>query len=1471
MIQRFSIFISIFYFSIIQSHSQIVADISSGCTPLTVQFTAPAGMSTYYWDFDNGGSSTDQNPAGVIFNTPKNPYKVTLRACKTCPELHSYDITVFPKPTITLSPVMGCAPKNISIAPTINLPPGVTTTSIKYIYSDGSTNTLTAPNASPDIHSFNAGTHSVTVELKTAPNEAGCNTLVTIPDVVKLSNLNVGIIANPSSGCSVPLTVNFNVSLSADRPIVSYAWDFGNGQTATTKTPSTNYTVKGSYTVTLVVKDDYGCEKTVTKPIIITENDLTRIISVDTICINQWISLDHDGNLGMNSTWNLPGSTLGTIVPSNPCFANYTTVGEKTISITTSYSGNCPKTITKKIYVIDPEVKYTVTPKPLCNLSNTFTITCTNPELFQSITWRIFSPDDPFFSKNISTSFSETVTFKITDLDTFAWQYKRLYLEINAQSKYGCARTKIDTNFISPIIAHVLPTKTQGCAPLKIGFYDKTTRYRKDTIVEWKMHYGDGIVDVITSPFDTVFHTYTTRGNYNMYMVVKNKHGCFDTTYFTKIKVGNHQTPDFTIAGSGSCASDPNAVITLQSLQPTTTAQITKFWGDGFQCIQSNTVSYKPRYTAGTFNIKMEVSDNGCFDTVVKSITVKGPIAKFNYTQSCDSLKKVVFTNLSQDANTYLWDYGDGNTSMDTNTSHKYLADGKYTVKLIAYHATNGCPADTYKLQVQIQSPNAVLDRDSFTFCTNGNQIVTAKNSSGYIKDKINTGFIWEFAKPVHFNFRSYSDTFNYNYQDTIKDTVFLTIRNFMNCISRDTAKVVVDRIDAIPTISPKLICNGDTVKFNGNEHSFYPMTSTGWTYDDGFNSPFSKDSHEYKFNPTKLKFFPRFTASNKIGCVYFYNDSVIVKKLGLAITSTKNMCISMLPNILSVNTNYACTYKWLLPDLTSTFGQSINYTFPAQAKYPFLISAVDISNNNCVDTVRDTVFAWNKPDLYINSDKDALNTLCNPVSLDLKFVDTNHTTIIPTSISWQRINAMGNAYFYNASPSTPLSIGNNKFILIASNAFCSDTATRNFVVKAPNGVVDIDRNDICKGDTITFTVKDMVDVTDYTIDFGDGTISNNISPIKHKYTYVPLGGKTKAKVIFATNGNECIGPPVDTTIRIYEVFAKFGVNFNGDTEFCKKPVHIKDSSIGANKYQWIFGDGSTSIIKEPGFKNYSLPGSYKIKLFIENTIYGCKDTFEKNIRLIPLPILKLKNDTTCQGDTTKVYIGIKEPKVEYNWRPNNLFLNPKPSDTNKLVLQNSINITLVGSDSVKGCMDSIKAQIMIVRPIKPYHLDTIIAPGADVLLPFDFVPNYSSVWIPDSFLSCLSCANPLATYILNPIQYKVIFRDLLKNCFSDSSTYKIRIFPEILVNAPTAFTPNGDGNNDVYYARGFGIKRLVSFKIYNRWGQLLFYSQSEHDGWDGYYKNVLQNSDTYFYTIVGESYIRNKIVTKEGNFMLLR
>jgi PKD repeat protein len=157
--------IFVFLFTTLVIEAQISASLTNGCAPLTVNFSPPAGMTTFYWDFDNGGSSEDANP-NVVFSNPKNPFKVTLRACKTCPVLHTIDITVFPKPTVTIPKVNGCAPYTVNFNPNITLPPGVTATSVKYIFGDGNTKTMNAPTLAPASNTYTVPRSNFSSQLR---------------------------------------------------------------------------------------------------------------------------------------------------------------------------------------------------------------------------------------------------------------------------------------------------------------------------------------------------------------------------------------------------------------------------------------------------------------------------------------------------------------------------------------------------------------------------------------------------------------------------------------------------------------------------------------------------------------------------------------------------------------------------------------------------------------------------------------------------------------------------------------------------------------------------------------------------------------------------------------------------------------------------------------------------------------------------------------------------------------------------------------------------------------------------------------------------------------------------------------------------------------------------------------------------------------------------------------------------------
>ena len=134
--------------------------------------------------------------------------------------------------------------------------------------------------------------------------------------------------------------------------------------------------------------------------------------------------------------------------------------------------------------------------------------------------------------------------------------------------------------------------------------------------------------------------------------------------------------------------------------------------------------------------------------------------------------------------------------------------------------------------------------------------------------------------------------------------------------------------------------------------------------------------------------------------------------------------------------------------------------------------------------------------------------------------------------------------------------------------------------------------------------------------------------------------------------------------------------------------------------------------------------------------------------------------------------------------------------------------------------------------------------------------------------LSCYSCSYPWHQG-LEEIIYINEITDVA-NCLTSTGIFRIRIFPETFIDLPTTFTPNGDGVNDIIYLRGWGIQEVLYFRVFNRWGELLFESNDIDFGWDGYYKSVLQNNDTYTYTARVKNF-RGEYIEGKGHINLMR
>ena len=176
----------------------------------------------------------------------------------------------------------------------------------------------------------------------------------------------------------------------------------------------------------------------------------------------------------------------------------------------------------------------------------------------------------------------------------------------------------------------------------------------------------------------------------------------------------------------------------------------------------------------------------------------------------------------------------------------------------------------------------------------------------------------------------------------------------------------------------------------------------------------------------------------------------------------------------------------------------------------------------------------------------------------------------------------------------------------------------------------------------------------------------------------------------------------------------------------------------------------------------------------------------------------------------------------------------------------------------------------MFVDNISAGHIpDTAICRSFPVTLYPNVTTNGSGLlyaWFPPYGLSCADCANPVATPG-KTTTYSLVVTDGNGCMATDSVTVTI---DPCDIFFPNAFTPNGDGKNDVIKVIGhLDYFRNFSMSMYNRWGQRVFYTEDIYAGWDGTYKGAQADLGTYFYMIVYSLYGERHMM--KGDFELVR
>ena len=408
-----------------------------------------------------------------------------------------------------------------------------------------------------------------------------------------------------------------------------------------------------------------------------------------------------------------------------------------------------------------------------------------------------------------------------------------------------------------------------------------------------------------------------------------------------------------------------------------------------------------------------------------------------------------------------------------------------------------------------------------------------------------------------------------------------------------------------------------------------------------------------------------------------------------------------------------------------------------------------------------------------------------------------------------------------------------------------------------------------CEEIPITFQNNSTENDT-YLWDFGNNNFdSTTYSP---NYTYTSPGVYT---VFLYVTDNDCdITDTAQITITIYE---NIQLNLIDAIDLCSPvPINLISFTNGtASNFIWstnsLFTDtlnfdfsDSLFVLNDPQAGYYYVQVSNSECALIDSVLLSFTSS----------DLILNGGNNLCLGDQTTLSATNTNPTISFNyvWTPITGIIGSNTSSS--IVVQPSFSqYYYLSAASSNGCFveDSIFINVSVINPslVLASASEYIVVPGATVVLSGlpNSLPNYS--WSPTTGLSSPNSQETNAF-----IQENTIFTLTVSDGIcTRSDTVQIKVYEiiceEPYVFIPNAFSPNGDDNNDVLFVRGIFIEKMI-FRIFDRWGELVFESENPQIGWDGTFRGKKLDPDVYDFYLDVTCYNGLKSITK-GNVTLMK
>lgn len=648
---------------------------------------------------------------------------------------------------------------------------------------------------------------------------------------------------------------------------------------------------------------------------------------------------------------------------------------------------------------------------------------------------------------------------------------------------------------------------------------------------------------------------------------------------------------------------------------------------------------------------------------------------------------------------------------------------------------------------------------------------------------------------------------------------------------------------------------------------------SVSWNFGDGVGATTWDAGHYYSLAnsyPVVLEVY-----NSILGCSNQYRDTIDIYPSVTTNFVSANVCLGNNVNFVNQSVGMA-QWEWDFGD-NSPIDNSFSTSHLYATADTFDVELVGVTPDGCNDTITRQVFVFDAPVAQFTT-----NDVCANVSA--AFTNTSLDPQMGTLNAWYWLfsdNTTSSAF----SPIHNFpGAGNYNVTLItySSNLSCADTAYGNINI-FPVPDADFTVSSVCDLTEVEPVNLSQGPINTYEWDFGDATATDFNQDPTHLY-----GSTGQYNIqLLVTSPDFCLDSTTQP-VFIYELpVAQFTVSPVCDGF----PASFQNTSTIAFPenivtWLWDYGDGSAPEVAVNANHVYPSEGNWDAELLVVSG-HGCRDSLMQQVIVYPVPVADF---TVSVGEGCEpVCVTFTDNStisgghiVSWNWNMGDLTTSSLQNPQNCYYNDDNFNPryydVFLEVISVTGCKgDTTFNSLIEVYPI----------PQAA----FEFTPAVTSLLEPQIHFTDASISavgwhwdfgepgilsdtsdqqNPIYDYVgwgEFPATL-IVVNDY--GCL-DTTMHVVTIDPDIVIYVPSAFTPDGDGLNDVFIPKGLGEKH-ITWNIYDRWGEIIFTGYDLVNGWDGTVKSTGREAEqgVYVYHVAATSLI-NEDYTYTGKVVLVR